>query len=179
MSLIDTPTRTTDIPAAEQLRPNRLFTTAALLAIIVGLGAILGGITGATFTYQQAAVENITTPDDAIFPEVPVRGPLSLYAQSDIITQHQLDATGGQRYAEMDRVVPMVDETGEVVLDDNGDAVMVPNDARNSWINATALTTVLNLGLMAYALSAFAIVVGATLTAIGLALYRLRNATIL
>ena len=56
------------------------------------------------YTWNQAAAENITTPDDAIFPEVPVRGPLSMYAQSDIITHHQLDSTGGLRYAAMPRV---------------------------------------------------------------------------
>lgn len=47
-----------------------------------------------------------------------VRGPLSLCAQSDIVTTHQLEGTEGLRYAEMERMIPMVDEaTGEPVVD--------------------------------------------------------------
>jgi hypothetical protein len=169
----------TDAPAVElQLRPNRLFTFVAIFAMVIGVGSMLAGIAGAAFTYQQAAVENIVTPDDAILPEVPVRGPLSMYAQSDIITQHQLDRTEGLRYAEMDREVPMVDENGEPVLDEAGEPVMGPNEARLSWIDATSLTTVLNVGIMAYALAAFAIVVGATLALLGLIVLKLRRDTV-
>jgi hypothetical protein len=166
----------TEAPAVElDLRPNRLFTFVAIFAMVIGIGAMLGGVAGAAFTYQQAAVENISTPDDAIFPEVPVRGPLSMYAQSDIITHHQLERTEGLRYAEMDREVPMVDEAGAPVLDEAGEPVMGPNEDRLSWIDATALTTVLNMGIMAYALAAFAIVVGATLALLGLIVLKLRR----
>jgi hypothetical protein len=181
MSLIDTPDvrSSGEAPAAElQLRPNRLFTVVAIFAMVIGLGSVLGGIVGATFTYRQAAVEDIRTPDDAMFPEVPVRGPVSMYAQSEIITEHQLARTEGLRYAQMDREVPMVDEAGEVVLDEAGEAVMVPNEARMSWIDATSLTTVLNLGIMAYALAAFAIVVGLTLAGLGLIVFKLRRDTV-
>jgi hypothetical protein len=169
----------TDAPAVElQLPPNRLFTFVAIFAMVIGLGSMLAGIAGAAFTYQQAAVENIVTPDDAILPEVPVRGPLSMYAQSDIITQHQLDRTEGLRYAEMDREVPMVDESGAPIVDEAGEPVMGPNEARLSWIDATSLTTVLNVGIMAYALAVFAIVVGATLALLGLIVLKLRRDTV-
>jgi hypothetical protein len=180
VSILNPPeARAAEAPAVElQLRPNRLFTFVAIFAMVIGIGAMLGGIAGATFTYRQAAVENIVTPDDAILPEVPVRGPLSMYAQSDIITYHQLERTEGLRYAEMDREVPMVDEAGAPVLDEAGDPVMGPNEARLSWIDATALTTVLNLGIMAYALAAFAIVVGATLALLGLIVLKLRRDTV-
>ena len=180
MSILNAPeAKASQAPAVElDLRPNKLFTFVAIFAIVVGLGSVLGGIAGATFTYQQAAVENIVTPDDAILAEVPVRGPLSMYAQSDIITHHQLERTEGLRYAEMDREVPMVDEDGAPVLDENGDPVMGPNEARLSWIDATSLTTVLNMGIMAYALAAFAIVVGTTLALLGLIVLKLRRDTV-
>jgi hypothetical protein len=42
----------------------------AILAMVIGIGSMLGGIT-------------VVTPDDAILPDVPVRGPLSMYAQSE------------------------------------------------------------------------------------------------
>jgi hypothetical protein len=159
------------------LRPNRLFAAVAILAMVVGGFSILGGIGGAIYTYQSAAVENIVTPDDARIAEAPVRGPLTMWAQSDIITQHQLDRTEGLRYAEMDREVQMVDEAGNPMVDEAGDPVMGPNQDRLSWIDATSLTTVLGMGIMAYALSAFAIAVGATMLALGLVVFKLRRAT--
>jgi hypothetical protein len=157
------------------VRPHKLFTIVALMAFIIGGFSALGGLGGIVYTYQQAAVENITTPDDAVIAEAPVRGPLTMWAQSDIITEHQLNRTEGQRYAEMDREVPVVDEAGQPVLDEAGDPVMGPNQDRLSWIDATALTTVLGVGIMAYALSAFAIAMGAMTIAFGLVVFKLRR----
>lgn len=157
---------------------RKLFGVIAIFAMVVGLGSVLGGIGGATYTYQQAAVQDITTPEDAVFAEVPVRGPLSMWAQSDIITKHQLDSTGGLYYSQMEREVPVVDEAGEPVLDEAGEPVMEPNQARLSWIDATALTTSLNMGVMAYALSAFAIVAGLVMFSLGWVVLRLRRATV-
>ena len=156
-------------------KPNLLFTIVAFAAIVVGAFSAIGGIGGAIYTYRTAAVENITTPDDAAIAEVPVRGPLSMWAQSDIITHHQLDRTGGLRYAEMERMVPQLDEAGEPVLDEAGEPVMVENTARASWINATALTTVLGLGILSYAFSAFALVVGLVMVGLGLVVLKLRK----
>ena len=158
-----------------KLRPSKLFTIVALLAFVVGGFSVLGGFGGIVYTYQQAAVENITTPGDAVFAEVPVRGPLSMWAQSDIITEHQLNRTEGLRYAEMDREVPQVDEAGEPILDEAGEPVMGPNHDRLSWIDATALTTVLGVGIISYAFSAFAIAVGAVFIGMGLVVLKLRR----
>ena len=180
---------TTRFPEAEELTVSspslrmslgsqKLLAAVAIFAIVVGIGSVLGGLGGAAYTWQQAAAQDITTPDDARFAEVPVRGPLSMWAQQDIITHHQLDRTGGLYYSQMEREVPVVDEAGEPVLDENGEPVMGPNEARNSWITATTLTTSLSMGIMAYALSAFAIVVGLTLAALGYVVLRLRRATV-
>jgi len=155
-------------------RRLRTLTIAALLAVVVGAGSLLGGLAGAVYTYQQAAVQDITTPDDAALAEVAVRGPLSMWAQSDIITHHQLDRTEGLYYSQMERMVPAVDEAGAPVLDEAGEQVMVPNEARASWMDATTLTTSLGLGILAYAVSAFAVVIGATLAALGVAVLRVR-----
>ncbi len=180
MSILNAPeVEARTAPAIElELRPNRLFTFVAIFAMVIGFGSVLGGLAGATYTYQQAAVENIVTPGDAVFAEVPVRGPISMWAQADIITTHQLDRTGGLRYAEMDREVPVLDENGAPVLDEAGEPVMGPNDARMSWLDATALTTVLGMGIMAYALSAFAVVVGLTLALLGFIVLKLRKDTV-
>ncbi|MBS3942313.1 MAG: hypothetical protein KG028_15245, partial [Actinobacteria bacterium] len=170
---IQTPETVAVAPAAKTGAPSLLFTVVAFAAIIIGAFSAIGGLGGAIYTYNTAAVENITTPDDAVFAEVPVRGPLSLWAQSDIITTHQLDRTGGLRYAEMERQIPAVDEAGQPVLDEAGEAVMVPNTARDSWISATTLTTVLGLGILSYAFSAFALAVGVIMVGLGLVTLKL------
>jgi hypothetical protein len=161
-----------------QVGTNKLVAIVALFAIVVGIGSMLGGLGGAIYTYQSAAVENIVTPDDARIPGADVRGPLTMWAQSDIITHHQLERTEGLRYAEMDRMVPAVDEAGAPIIGEDGEPVMVPNETRLSWIDATSLTTVLGMGIMAYALSAFAVVVGLALLGIGLVLLKLRKSTL-
>ena len=152
---------------------NRSVAVAALLAIVVGLGSVLGGLGGMIYTWQSAAVENITTPGDAAFAESPVRGPFTMWAQADIITQHQLDRTEGLRYAEMPRQIPQLDEAGNAVIGTDGQPVLVTNTARLSWLDATALTTVLDMGVMAYLLSLFAIVMGAAVAGLGWVVLRL------
>ncbi|MDX1659523.1 MAG: hypothetical protein R3343_11935 [Nitriliruptorales bacterium] len=157
---------------------TRLFTAVALFAMVVGAISFLGGIAGAVYTWDQAVDQNITTPDDASIPSTPVRGPLTMLSQSAIITEHALDSTDGLYYAEMDRMVPQLDESGEPVLDEAGEPVMVPNEARSIWITVSALNSALGLGVLAYGVSAFAIFVGLTLLAVGYALFRLRKATV-
>jgi hypothetical protein len=102
-----------------------------------------------------------------------------MWAQSDIITTHQLENSEGLYYAQMPRQIPQVDENGAAVLDENGEEVMVPNEARASWMNATTLTTTLGLGIVAYALSAFAMVVGLTLLMTGFVFLHIRKRAVL
>jgi hypothetical protein len=170
------PTRVVTEPTG--LARRRLLAVVGILTLVVGIGSFAGGAFGAVYTWNQAAAENITTPDDAIFPEVPLRGPLSMYAQADIIEHHQLESTEGLRYSEMPRQVASVDEAGNPVIGDDGEPVMVANAARASWITATSLITALNVGLLAYALSAFALVVGVTMIASGVTFLSLRKALI-
>jgi hypothetical protein len=160
-------------------RKSIVLLIAAILSLAVGLGSFAGGIFGAWYTWDQAVAQDVTTPDDAVIPETPVRGPFTMWAQSDIITHHQLDNTDGLYYAQMPREVPQVDENGAAVLDENGEQVMVPNEARASWINATALTTALGLGIVAYALAAFAVVTGLTLMFTGFAFLHIRKRAVL
>jgi hypothetical protein len=152
---------------------------AGILALAVGIGATAGGIFGAWYTFDQAVAQDVVTPDDAAIPETPVRGPFTMWAQADIITHHQLEGTEGLYYAQMERMVPQLDENGEVVLDENGEAVMVPNEARASWLNATTLTTALSLGVLSYALAAFAMVIGLTLIVVGYVFFHIRRRAVL
>jgi hypothetical protein len=56
---------------------------------------------------------------------------------------------------------------------------MVPHEARASWINATALTTALGLGIVSYALSAFAIFAGVALALAGYAFLHIRKRAVI
>ena len=152
---------------------------AGILALVVGFGAMAGGVVGAWYTWDQAVAQEIVTPDDAAIPETAVRGPFTMWAQADIINHHQLENTDGLYYAQMDRMIPQVDDSGAIVVDENGEIVMIPNAARASWMNATTLTTALSLGVMAYALAAFAFVVGLTLAVTGYVFLYIRKRAVL
>jgi hypothetical protein len=166
-------------PEGTTHKKSWLLLTAAIVALTVGFGAIAGGAFGAWYTWDQAVAQGVVTPDDAAIPETAVRGPFTMWAQADIITHHQLDSTGGLYYAEMERMVPQVDEAGQPVLDESGEAVMVPNEARNAWINATTLTTALSLGVLSYALSAMALAVGLALVLTGFVFLKIRTRAVL
>jgi hypothetical protein len=176
MTAIETDRGTTKVGVP---RTMTVLLTAGILAMVVGFGSMAGGIFGAWYTYDHAVAQDVVTPDDAAIPETPVRGPFTMWDQADIITHHQLESTGGLYYAQMDRTVPQLDESGAPVLDENGEAVMVPNEARASWITATTLTTALGMGILAYALSGLAIAVGVTLMVVGFVFLYLRKKAVL
>jgi hypothetical protein len=129
------------------------------LLILIGITTMIAGISGISITYKSAARENIVTADDASIPGKPVRGPFTLKAQADVIRHHVLNTTGGLTYAEMPRQVPQLNDEGNVVLDSEGQPVMVAND-RSIWITATTLMTALNLGVLSYGFSLFASLMG-------------------
>lgn len=156
-----------------------LLLVAGIVALAVGFGSMIGGTFGVWYTWNQATVQDVTTPSDAVIPEADVRGPLTMWAQSDIITQHQLNRTEGLYYAQMPGQVPQLDENGQAVIGENGEPVMIQNAARASWINATALTTALSVGILSYALSAMALAVGLTLVFAGFVFLHIRKRAVL
>ena len=144
-------------------------------ALAVGAGAVMlvGGLWALAFTYQNIAQEKIVTPDDASIPSTPVRGPLTLKAQADVIRMHTLKSTGGLTFAEMPRQVPKMDAEGDAVLDAEGEPVMVANTARDMWVTATTLTTALNLGIITYLFSGLVTLFGLISIWTGLVFYGL------
>lgn len=137
-----------------------LLKISSLFAVVVGIILVLGSIWAVIFTYTNVARENIITPEDASMPGVPVRGPLTLMSQANIIREHTLRLTGGKTFAQMPRQIAKLDENGSPVLDSNGDPVMVNNTVRDLWITATTLITALNLGIITYAFSGFIFLFG-------------------
>src|SRR3990167_8242532 len=116
---------------------KKLLVTSSMLAILAGIVLVAGGSWGIYFTYKNVANEKIVTPQDSAIPGKPVRGPLTLKAQADIIRVHTLRNTGDKTFSEMSRTIPKLDESGQPVLDESGEQVMVPNTARDLWVTAT------------------------------------------
>ena len=132
----------------------------SVLAIIAGTVRIIGGLWGIVVTYKNVAREDITTPDDASIPSSPVRGPLTLHSQAEIIREHVLHTTNGLMYSEMPQKIAKLDQAGNAILDENGEPVMVSNDARSIWITATTLITALHLGIITYVFSGLIVLLG-------------------
>ena len=139
---------------------KKLLITSAVLAIVAGIVLVAGGVWGIYFTYKNIAEEKIVTPKDSAIPEQPVRGPLTLKAQADIIREHTLKMTGGKTFSEMSRQIPKLDENGNPVLDTESNPVMVANTARDIWITATTLITALHLGVLTYVFSGIVLLLG-------------------
>lgn len=139
---------------------KKILKLSSVLAIMAGITMVCGGIWGIVFTYNNITRENITTPEDAAIPGVPVRGPLTLKAQADIIRTHTLKITEGKTYSEMPRQIQKIDQNQKPVINEEGKSVMVPNTAREIWVTATILTTALNLGIVTYMFSGLIFLIG-------------------
>jgi len=139
---------------------KKLLIISSVLAICVGVILILGGAWGIMLTNQNVAREKIVTPEDASIPNKPVRDPMTLKAQADVIRKHVLRTTNGKTFAEMPQQVAKLDASGSAVIGKDGKPEMIPNAARNIWVTATTLTTALNLGIIAYLISGLTILFG-------------------
>ena len=139
---------------------KKLLITSSILAVLAGIVLVAGGIWGIYFTYKNVSEEKIVTPQDSAIPEKPVRGPLTLKTQADIIREHTLRMTDDKTFSEMPRQIPKLDENGNPVLDTEGNPVMVANTARDIWITATTLITALHLGVLTYVFSGIVLLFG-------------------
>jgi len=113
--------------------PARSVRLIGLVTMIAGLVLLIAGAaTWATITSQLAA-EKITVSEDAsMFAGAQVKGPLSAYAQAEIINEHALKMSEGKTYAELDKEDP----TRATVM--NG-----------SFLRASLFTSVVSYGVSA------------------------------
>jgi hypothetical protein len=119
-----------------------------LSLVLIGAGAImlLQGIDAREQVRMSLEAENITTPDDAAIPNVPVNSAATALAQAEIIQEHTLATTEGQTWADMDREDPM----------------------RQFYLSAVTLRTSLMSAYMAFKLADLVIGLGALFLVVGI-----------
>lgn len=79
-----------------------------IITLIAGIIMIIaGGATWLTVTSELKAQRITVAEDAASYAGKQVAGPLTAYAQAEIIDKHALEATGGKTYAELDREDPL------------------------------------------------------------------------
>lgn len=137
---------------ATEKRSDGAVKVVGILVLIAGIIMILGGgLTWATVSSQLKA-ENIVVAEDAsMFAGKQVKGPLTAYAQAEVINKHALEATGGKTYAQLDREDPV----------------------RQTAMTASFLRASLFTSVVAYGVAAMAVGLGVVLILLGWALGRL------
>ena len=143
---------------------------AGLVMITFGVAAIAMGVNGRSEVRSAIAEQKITaTPDAAeltngkLQPGQAIKTGAQARAFADVMEHHALEATDGQRYAEMGRfLTPAGKATGDeaAAAKDPKTGQPVENGLRNLWVTETGLTTALNVSYMAEQMALFGIVVG-------------------
>ena len=151
---------------------------AGAVLIVFGIVAIVMGVNGRSEVRDAIAAQKITaTPDaaeitnGALQPGEAITTGAQAKQFAKVMEHHALEATNGQRYAEMGRFLT---ESGQPTSDeakaakDPKTGQPVENGLRNLWVTETALTTALNMSFMAEQLSLFGIVTGVALMLTGI-----------
>ena len=142
---------------------------AGILSIVAGIVMIVAGaLTWGTVSSQLAA-ENITVPGDSTFmggayAGQPVAGPLSAFAQAEIINHHALDGAGGKTYAELGALAREANEAGDTAAAEEFTA------QRTTAMNASFLRASLFTSVVSYGIAALVIGLGLLFAVIGWAL---------
>jgi hypothetical protein len=122
---------------------------------------------------QEAGLTNVSAPScDVAGEDITTGGEARCFSQYMRI--HALESSGGLTYAEMGRFLAADDpenpagtnDAAAAVTDEEGNPVS--NQARNTWVTETALSTALNQSYMAEQLALFGIVVGVALILAGI-----------
>jgi hypothetical protein len=150
----------------------KLVIAVGIIFALGGLGTAGAGIYINNFVVDELAAQNITTPDDATLPNVPVTSIASALSMADIIQKHAADSSKGLTYAQMGRfAVESGDPAGtnkadEALKDANGKPVA--NQARNTQLTASGLVTSLSLSAMAIGAAYGAIALGIGFLVLGI-----------
>lgn len=142
--------------------------TAGILSIIAGIVMIVAGAVTWGMVTSQLKAENIVVPDDSsIAAGQPVAGPITAYAQAQIINEHAMKATDGLTYAELGAKVKEAEEAGDTA------AAEEFQGQRNTVMNASFLRASLFTSVVSYGVAALVIGLGVLSLIIGWALMSL------
>ncbi|MDO5724006.1 MAG: hypothetical protein Q4P33_06370 [Flaviflexus sp.] len=149
---------------------NPLVRTVGIVLMVFGIIFVAAGATTWGMVTSQLSDENITVPDDAsMMAGKKVSGPLTAYAQADIINQHALKASDGLTYAELGVKATEAKEAGDEALAEEYTQQRV-TAMNGSFLRASLFTSVL-----AYGVSALVIGLGILQFLAGLAFNKLAS----
>lgn len=148
--------------------------TVGVLSIIAGIVMIVAGAITYGTVASQLKAENITVPKDsefmgAMFAGKPVAGPLSAYAQADIINHHALAGTGGKTYAELGALASAAREEAKTA-EDSGDTALAEQKTAEAEEFTTQRATVMNASFLRASLFSSVIAFGVAALVMGLGL---------
>ncbi|GIJ24172.1 aromatic ring-opening dioxygenase LigA [Micromonospora lutea] len=127
---------TAEASAVRSTTPGGAVRVLSVLVIVAGVVMLLAGAATWLTVQQQLADERITVSEDAKwFAGEKIDGPLTAYAEAEVIERHALEASGGRTYAELDREDP----TRQVVM-------------TGSFLRASLFTSVVSFGVAALAM---------------------------
>ncbi|MBK7821446.1 MAG: aromatic ring-opening dioxygenase LigA [Tessaracoccus sp.] len=149
--------------------------TVGVLSIIAGIVMIIAGAATYATVAAQLKAEAITVPGDSafmggMFAGKPVAGPLSAYAQADIINHHALAGTDGKTYAELGALANEAKEKGDAEAEENF------RTQRATVMNASFLRASLFSSVIAFGVAALVMGLGLIVGLIGWALTTIRSA---
>lgn len=151
--------------------------TVGILSIIAGLVMIIAGAVTWGVVTSQLNNENITVPGDSTFmggayAGKKVGGPLSAYAQADIINVHALKSSNGETYATLGKLANEAKEAGDTAKMEEY------QKQRTSMMNASFLRSSLFSSVIAYGVSALVMGLGLLFGLIGWALTTIRPSVV-
>ena len=116
----------------------------------------------------KAGLTNVTLPTCTVAGK-PVEDGGTARCFAQYMKVHALEATGGQLYSQMPRYASADGKgTDSEALAVKANGKPVPNQAREVWVQETALSTALNTSYMAERIALFGIVVGIALLLSGI-----------
>jgi hypothetical protein len=121
-------------------------------------------------TVKQAGLKNVTVPSCDVAGKAIANGS-DAKCFASYMRIHALEATGGKTYAQMPQYATADGKGTDIpaqAIKDPKTGQPQSNQARQVWINETALTTALNTSFFASSVGLFAIVMGAALLLSGI-----------
>ncbi len=144
-----------------------------VIFLAAGVYTINRGFDAKDQVKDELVAQNIVTPEDASIPNVQVTNATTAKSMADIIGHHADESTGGLSYSELGRFMAAdgdpagTSDESLALLGDDGNPV--PNAARNTAFQASALRTSLYTSVMAFNVADLVAGLGLMILVLGLA----------